>query len=213
MPFFAPPEAEPVERGEHAADWAPLWEEMTMVRRSAPGSGVVTVSTELTPERVWEALAEIPDPEIPVISLVDLGVVRDVAVDGEHVRIEFTPTFLGCPALELMERLMADAVRELGGEPEVVVRSDDPWTTDRITAEGRAKLREAGFAPPGPRPTGGPAARRPPPRPVRVPVLRLDADAPRQPLRPDSVPLDPLLRELPPAVRAVQGRLAARPAI
>jgi ring-1,2-phenylacetyl-CoA epoxidase subunit PaaD len=116
---------------------------------------VVSVATELTPERVWEALAEIPDPEIPVISLVDLGVVRDVAVEGEHVRIDFTPTFLGCPALEVMERLMADAVRELGGEPEVVVRSDDPWTTDRITAEGRAKLREAGFAPPGPRPAGG----------------------------------------------------------
>ena len=88
----------------------------------------MSVATKLTPERIWEALAEIPDPEIPVISVVDLGVVRDVAVDGEHVRIDFTPTFLGCPALEVMERQIADAVRELGGEPEVVVRSDDPWT-------------------------------------------------------------------------------------
>jgi len=116
---------------------------------------VVTVAAALTPERVWERLAEIPDPEIPVISLVDLGVVRDVAVEGERVRVDFTPTFLGCPALELMQTLMADAVRELGGEPDVVVRTDDPWTTDLITPEGRAKLREAGFAPPGPRPAVG----------------------------------------------------------
>jgi ring-1,2-phenylacetyl-CoA epoxidase subunit PaaD len=117
---------------------------------------VVSVAAALTPKRVWERLAEIPDPEIPVISLVDLGVVRDVAVEGERVRIDFTPTFLGCPALELMQSLMADAVRELGGEPEVVVRTSDPWTTDRITPAGRAKLREAGFAPPGPRPAVGP---------------------------------------------------------
>ena len=60
----------------------------------------------VTADAVWAALQEIPDPEIPVISLVDLGVVRDVAVDGEHVRIEFTPTFLGCPALEVMRRAM-----------------------------------------------------------------------------------------------------------
>ena len=177
------------------------------------GERVVSVATELTPERVWEALAEIPDPEIPVISLVDLGVVRDVAVDGEHVRIDFTPTFLGCPALEVMERLMADAVRGLGGEPEVVVRSDDPWTTDRITAEGRAEAPRGRLRPARPASGRRPAARRPPPRPVRVPVLRLDADAPGQPLRPDPVPLDPLLRELPPAVRAVQGCLDARPRI
>jgi ring-1,2-phenylacetyl-CoA epoxidase subunit PaaD len=116
---------------------------------------VVSVATAVTPERVWEALAAIPDPEIPVISLVDLGVVRDVAVEGEHVRVDFTPTFLGCPALEVMQRLMEEAVRGVGGEPEVVVRTDDPWTTERITPTGREKLREAGFAPPGPRPASG----------------------------------------------------------
>jgi ring-1,2-phenylacetyl-CoA epoxidase subunit PaaD len=115
----------------------------------------VSVATELSAERVWEALAQIPDPEIPVISLVDLGVVRDVAVDGEHVRVEFMPTFLGCPALEVMRNLMADAVRTLGGEPEVVVVAEEGWTSDRITPEGREKLREAGFAPPGPRPASG----------------------------------------------------------
>jgi ring-1,2-phenylacetyl-CoA epoxidase subunit PaaD len=99
-------------------------------------------------ERVWKALAEIPDPEIPVVSVVDLGVVRDVAVHGERVHIEFTPTFLGCPALEVMRDTMADAVRALGAEPDVEVVLDDSWSTDRITPEGRRKLRESGFAPP-----------------------------------------------------------------
>jgi ring-1,2-phenylacetyl-CoA epoxidase subunit PaaD len=110
----------------------------------------------VTEERVREALAGIPDPEIPVISIVDLGVVRGVDVDGERVRVEFTPTFLGCPALEAMRAAMEEAIRELGGEPEVDVVLDDSWSTDRITAEGREKLREAGFAPPAPRQAGAP---------------------------------------------------------
>jgi ring-1,2-phenylacetyl-CoA epoxidase subunit PaaD len=111
----------------------------------------------LTEQDVWDALATIPDPEIPVVSLVDLGVVRDVSVDdGERVRVEFTPTFLGCPALEVMRDAMAERIRELGGEPEIAVIVDDSWSTDRITSAGREKLREAGFAPPAPREAGKP---------------------------------------------------------
>jgi ring-1,2-phenylacetyl-CoA epoxidase subunit PaaD len=110
----------------------------------------------VTSERVWEALAEIPDPEIPVISLVELGVIRDVAIEGERVRVEFTPTFLGCPALEVMRDAMAEKVRELGGDPEVAVITDDSWSTDRITPSGREKLRASGFAPPAPRTAGTP---------------------------------------------------------
>ena len=105
----------------------------------------------VTPEHVWDALAEIADPEIPVISLVDLGVVKDVAVDGRRVRIEFTPTFMGCPALDVMKTAMERKVAELGAEAEVRVVMDDSWSTDRISAEGREKLRAAGFAPPTPR--------------------------------------------------------------
>jgi len=101
--------------------------------------------------QVWEALEEIPDPEIPVVSLVELGVIRSVDVQKGHVRIEFTPTFLGCPALEVMKRAMEEKVTELGAEPEVEVISDDSWSTDRITPAGREKLRAAGFAPPAPR--------------------------------------------------------------
>jgi ring-1,2-phenylacetyl-CoA epoxidase subunit PaaD len=105
----------------------------------------------VTERRVWEALAEIPDPEIPVISLVDLGVVRDVAVEDGRVRVDFTPTFLGCPALEVMRDAIARRIAELGAEADVRVVTDDSWSTDRISPAGREKLREAGFAPPAPR--------------------------------------------------------------
>jgi ring-1,2-phenylacetyl-CoA epoxidase subunit PaaD len=105
----------------------------------------------VTAAAIWEALAEVDDPEIPVISIVDLGVVRDVTVDGDRVHVEFTPTFLGCPALEVMRDQMAARIEELGAEPDIEVVMDDSWSTDRITPAGREKLRAAGFAPPAPR--------------------------------------------------------------
>ena len=105
----------------------------------------------MTEAQIWDALAEIPDPEIPVISLVDLGVVREIEVQNGHVRVDFTPTFLGCPALEVMRDAMAERIRSLGAEPEINVCLDDSWSTDRITPAGREKLRASGFAPPAPR--------------------------------------------------------------
>jgi ring-1,2-phenylacetyl-CoA epoxidase subunit PaaD len=108
----------------------------------------------VTAEEVWAALAEIPDPEIPVISLVELGVVKDVAVEDGMVRVGFTPTFMGCPALEVMQRAMESKIAALGARPAVTVRLDDSWSTDDITPAGREKLRAAGFAPPAPRSTG-----------------------------------------------------------
>jgi ring-1,2-phenylacetyl-CoA epoxidase subunit PaaD len=116
----------------------------------AGGCAVVTV------EQVWSAFGEIPDPEIPVVSLVDLGVIRSVDVRGGHVRVEFTPTFLGCPALEAMKRALEEKVAELGGDADVRVISDDSWSTDKITPAGREKLRAAGFAPPAPREASAP---------------------------------------------------------
>jgi ring-1,2-phenylacetyl-CoA epoxidase subunit PaaD len=101
----------------------------------------------VTAEQVWAALDALPDPELPVVSLVDLGVIRSVDVSNGHVNVELTPTFLGCPALETMVR--AIEARVPGAEVEVV--NDDSWSTDKITAAGREKLRAAGFAPPGPR--------------------------------------------------------------
>jgi ring-1,2-phenylacetyl-CoA epoxidase subunit PaaD len=108
----------------------------------------------VTVEEVWEALAEIPDPEIPVISLVDLGVVKDVTVEDGKVHVDFTPTFMGCPALETMRSAMQEKIADLGAEPDIRVRLDDSWSTDDINAAGREKLRSAGFAPPAPRTAG-----------------------------------------------------------
>jgi ring-1,2-phenylacetyl-CoA epoxidase subunit PaaD len=108
----------------------------------------------VTAEQVWAAIDQIPDPEIPVISLVELGIIRAVAVEGNAVRIELTPTFLGCPALEVMRRSLEETVAALGAEPEVEVVQDDSWSTDKITPTGREKLRAAGFAPPAPRAAG-----------------------------------------------------------
>jgi ring-1,2-phenylacetyl-CoA epoxidase subunit PaaD len=110
----------------------------------------------VTAAQVWDALESIPDPEIPVISLVDLGVIRSVDVEDGRVRVELTPTFLGCPALDAMQRALERTVSELGGEPDVRVIRDDSWSTDRITPSGRQKLRAAGFAPPAPREAGAP---------------------------------------------------------
>ncbi len=109
----------------------------------------------VTADEVWEALAEIPDPEIPVISIVDLGVVKGVHVEDGTVRIDFTPTFMGCPALDAMKTAMESRVAALGAEVTVNVRLDDSWSTDDVTADGREKLRAAGFAPPTPRPAAG----------------------------------------------------------
>jgi ring-1,2-phenylacetyl-CoA epoxidase subunit PaaD len=102
----------------------------------------------VTTEQVWAALGDVFDPEIPVISLVDLGVIRRVTVDGERVHVELTPTFLGCPALEAMQRELESTIEALGGQPHVEVVNGDAWTTDRITPTGRDKLRAAGLAPP-----------------------------------------------------------------
>jgi ring-1,2-phenylacetyl-CoA epoxidase subunit PaaD len=101
---------------------------------------------------VWAALAEVPDPELPAVSLVELGVVHAVEVEGVHVRVELVPTFLGCPALDAMRAGAAAAVARLGAEPDVTIATGEAWSTDRITPAGREKLREAGIGPPAPRP-------------------------------------------------------------
>ena len=99
---------------------------------------------------VWEALAEVPDPEIPVVSVVDLGLVHRVTLDGERLRVELLPTFVGCPALELIRESVAARLAGMAPVVEVEMTFAEPWTSDRITAEGTRKLRESGFAPPGP---------------------------------------------------------------
>ena len=157
-----------------------------------------------TEAQVWQALSEVADPEIPVVSLVDLGVVRDVRVEHDRVHVGFTPTFLGCPALEVMRDELAAKVIELGAEPDIEVIRDDSWSTDRITPEGREKLRAAGFAPPAPRSTGETTLLQLQTGTFRCPLLRLDRHEAREHLRAHPLPLDPLLQLVSTAVRAVQ---------
>jgi ring-1,2-phenylacetyl-CoA epoxidase subunit PaaD len=99
----------------------------------------------------------VTDPELPLLTLSDLGVLRDVRVEEGVVVVEITPTYAGCPAMRTMRADLLHALHE-AGFPDVDVRTlpAPPWSTDRITAEGRRKLVEAGIAPPGPAPQAGP---------------------------------------------------------
>ena len=104
-----------------------------------------------TAERVWEALRRVPDPEIPVINVVEMGIVRGVELDGDRVTITMTPTFSGCPALHLIREQLEAAARDLGfAYVEVRTVLAPPWSTDWITPEAKEKLRQYGIAPPLP---------------------------------------------------------------
>lgn len=98
--------------------------------------------------RVMAALAEVPDPEIPAVSIVELGMVGGIEVGEEGVRVELLPTFVGCPALEVIRAAVESRVRELGAPVQVDISFATPWTSDRISESGREKLRRSGFAPP-----------------------------------------------------------------
>lgn len=103
----------------------------------------------VTADTIWHALEEVKDPEIPVVSVVEMGIVRDVSVSDEGVVVTMTPTFSGCPALDVMRQAIAARVRELGvDDVRVETALHPPWTTDWISDEGREKLRRFGLAPP-----------------------------------------------------------------
>ena len=107
-------------------------------------------------ETIWSWLEEVPDPEIPVISLVDLGVIRDIRWQDDTLRLEVTPTYSGCPATAVINLDIENHLRSKGIEKLALERQlAPPWTTDWISDEGREKLREYGIAPP---PKGGEAS-------------------------------------------------------
>jgi ring-1,2-phenylacetyl-CoA epoxidase subunit PaaD len=97
---------------------------------------------------VWAALEDVHDPEIPAVSVVDLGVVGSVETGPGWVRVELLPTFVGCPAIEIMRSSVEDRLREFADDVEVQISFSPPWTTNRITRLGRERLRESGFGPP-----------------------------------------------------------------
>jgi ring-1,2-phenylacetyl-CoA epoxidase subunit PaaD len=113
---------------------------------------VVSTSVQASPaeRRVWDALHGVPDPEIPAVSVVDMGMVSSVEVLEGQATVTILPTFTGCPAIGIIEKDVAAAVRAVGGVDEVDVRItfEPPWTTERITPAGRRKLKEFGLAPP-----------------------------------------------------------------
>jgi ring-1,2-phenylacetyl-CoA epoxidase subunit PaaD len=106
-------------------------------------------------KQVWEWLEGVPDPEIPVISLVDLGIIRDVNWQGDTLRVTVTPTYSGCPATTIINMDIETALRDRGIEKLELKRQLSPaWTTDWLTDKGRAALEDYGIAPP--QPAGGP---------------------------------------------------------
>jgi ring-1,2-phenylacetyl-CoA epoxidase subunit PaaD len=108
------------------------------------------VKTTSLEAAVKSALQSVMDPEIPVVSVLDMGMIQEIDVDGESARIVVLPTFVGCPAVGVIKEDVARAVQAVDGVERVVVETSfsPPWTSTRITPEGRRKLKEFGLAPP-----------------------------------------------------------------
>jgi ring-1,2-phenylacetyl-CoA epoxidase subunit PaaD len=103
----------------------------------------------ITTENIYHWLEEVKDPEIPVLSLVDLGVITNVEVDGTNAFIEMTPTFVGCPALDMMKMDIQDVLQKNGVQKITIeVSFRKPWTSDSISEKGKAALKKFGLAPP-----------------------------------------------------------------
>ncbi len=109
----------------------------------------MVTAAEPTERDVRAVLADVPDPEIPVLSVVDLGIIHRVAVGPEAIEVAVLPTFVGCPALDIIRATIADRLGERFGRPVCVATTFEvPWTSDRISDAGRVALRRAGIAPP-----------------------------------------------------------------
>ena len=122
----------------------------------------VTVEEERV-QRAWIVLGQVLDPEVPALSVCDLGIVRDVLPQGDGVEVVLTPTYSGCPATEVIEQSVVEAIELAGlGPVTVTLRRAPAWTTDWISDDGRRKLREYGIAPP----SGDAAAAQS--RPIRI---------------------------------------------
>jgi ring-1,2-phenylacetyl-CoA epoxidase subunit PaaD len=129
------------------------------IARSRAGDS--TTATTLDASTVRAALADVLDPELPVVSIADLGMVERVEVDAAGIHVELLPTFVGCPALDLIRGAVEVRLRVFGRPVDVRFGFRVPWSSDRITPDGRRKLRDAGFAPPGPAQADAPVLLQP----------------------------------------------------
>lgn len=110
-------------------------------------------------QAAYAALESVTDPEIPVINVIEMGMIADVRVDGDRLVVDLTPTFVGCPAIDVITHSIREAMRSIGEtEAAVNVVYEPPWSSDRITEEGRRKLKEFGLAPPSARCESGMAS-------------------------------------------------------
>ena len=111
----------------------------------------VAVAVDPRLARAWAVLGDVLDPEVPALSVCDLGIVRDVLSDDEGLMVVLTPTYSGCPATEVIEESVRSALNDAGlGPVRTRLQRAPAWTTDWISAEGRRKLHDYGIVPPGP---------------------------------------------------------------
>lgn len=110
---------------------------------------MVTNVDTYSEEEIWDFLREVTDPEIPVLNIVEMGIVRSIDKSGESVMVRITPTYSGCPAMQEIENLIRLKLADKGmSNPEVVKDFSETWTTDWMTDEAKKKLKEYGIAPP-----------------------------------------------------------------
>jgi len=108
--------------------------------------------TTITEEQLWHILEEVKDPEVPVLSIIDLGIVRDVSIEGEKIDIIITPTYSGCPAMDVISMDIRLKLIEKGYRNITIQQRLSPaWTTDWMSEEGKKKLKAFGIAPPNPK--------------------------------------------------------------
>ncbi|HYM94437.1 MAG TPA: 1,2-phenylacetyl-CoA epoxidase subunit PaaD [Chitinophagaceae bacterium] len=112
----------------------------------------MVTSTEIAEKKIWSLLEEVKDPEVPVLSVVDLGIVREIKINGDDVEVVITPTYSGCPAMDVIKINIRMELVSHGYKNLKVTQILSPaWTTEWMSEEGKRKLKEYGIAPPNPR--------------------------------------------------------------
>lgn len=106
------------------------------------------VNNTIATNAIWKILESVKDPEVPVLSVVDLGVIRAVALDGQEVKVTITPTYTGCPAMDMISMQIRMALNAAGYQTTIQTILSPAWTTDWITENGKQQLNAYGIAPP-----------------------------------------------------------------